>query len=69
MDVSARSGSTAGQGIAHGDVDPAIGFNDGEDGGDFGSGLPAADVDSVFSSQRDRARGVCGEVVAQGSGS
>ena len=55
----------SGQVVAHRDVDAAAGFDDGKDGGDFGSGLLAADVDPVFSSQRDRAHGVFGEVVAQ----
>jgi hypothetical protein len=37
--------------------------NDGEDGGDFGSGLLAADVDPVFSTEGHRAHGVFGEIV------
>ena len=35
----------------------------GEDGGDLWSSLCAADVDPVFSSDRDGAHGVLGEVV------
>ena len=60
-----EAGEDSGQVIAHGDVDAAAGFDDGEDGGDFGSGLLAADVDPVFATDRYGAHGVFGEVVAQ----
>ena len=60
-----EAGEDSGQVIAHGNIDAAAGFDDGEDGGDFGSGLLAADVDPVFAAQGHRAHGVFGEVVAQ----
>jgi len=43
-----ETGEDRRQVIAHGDVDAAAGFDDREDGGDFGSGLLAADMDPVF---------------------
>ena len=43
-----EAGKYSSQVIAYGDVDAAASFNDGEDGGDLGSGLLAANVDPVF---------------------
>ena len=51
--------------VADGNVDAAAGFDDGEDGGDFGSGWLAADVNPVFATKRHRAHGVFGEIVAE----
>ena len=41
-------------------LDASAGFDDREDGGDFGSGLLTADVDPVFATERHRAHGVFG---------
>ena len=60
-----ETGEDSGQVFAHGDVHPSAGFDNREDGGDFGSGLLTADVDPVFATERHRAHGVFGEVVAQ----
>ena len=60
-----ETGEDRRQVIAHGDVDAAAGFDDREDGGDFGSGLLAADMDPVFAAERDRAHRVFGKVVAE----
>ena len=60
-----ETGEDSGQVFAHGDVHPSAGFDDREDGGDFRSGLLTADVDPVFATERHRAHGVFGEVVAQ----
>jgi hypothetical protein len=45
-----ETGEDRSQVFAHGDVPTSAGFDDGEDGGDFRSGLLAADVDPVFAS-------------------
>jgi hypothetical protein len=58
-----EAGEDSGKVISNGDVDAAGVFDDGEDGGDFGSGLLAADVDPVFPADGPRAHGVFGEVV------
>jgi hypothetical protein len=51
MDGSfSETGEHRRQVFAHGDVHPSAGFDDREDGGDFGSGLLAADVDPVLPS-------------------
>ena len=55
----------SGQAMAHRDVDAAAGFDDREDGGDFGSGLLAADADPVFATDRHKAHEVFSDVVAQ----
>ena len=60
-----ETGEDGGQIFAHGDVTPSAGFDDREDGGDFGSGLLAADVDPVFATDRYGAHGVFGEIVAE----
>ena len=60
-----ETGEDGGQIFAHGEVTPSAGFDDREDGGDFGSGLLAADVDPVFAAERHRAHGVFGQVVAE----
>ena len=43
-----ETGEDRSQVFAHGDVPTSAGFDDGEDGGNFRSGLLAADVDPVF---------------------
>jgi hypothetical protein len=60
-----ETGENRRQVFAHRDVHPSAGFDDGEDGGDFGPGLLAADMDPVFATERDRAHGVFGEIVAE----
>ena len=45
------------------DVKPFAGFDDGEDSGDFGAGLFAAEMDPVFAAQCDRSHGVLRQVV------
>src|ERR1700730_3387894 len=60
-----EAGEDSGQVFAPGDVHPSAGFDDREDGGDFGSGLLTADVDPVFATERHRAHGVFGKVVAE----
>ena len=60
-----ETGEDRRQVFAYGDVPPSAGFDDGEDGGDFRSGLLAADVDPVFATDRYRAHGVFGEIVAE----
>ena len=60
-----ETGEDRRQVFAYGDVPPSAGFDDGEDGGDFGSGLLAADVDPVFATDRYGAHGVFGEIVAE----
>ena len=60
-----ETGEDRRQVFAHGDVPTSAGFDDGEDGGDFGSGLLAADVDPVFATDRYGAHGVFGEIVAE----
>ncbi len=65
MDVLARPGRTAAKYSRTGDVHPMAGFDEGEDGGDFGSSLLAADVDPVFATDGHGAHGVFSEVVAQ----
>ena len=60
-----ETGEDCRQVIANGDIDAATGFDDREDGGDFGSGFLAADMDPVFAAERYRAHGVFGKVVAQ----
>ena len=60
-----ETGEDSGQVFAHGDVPPSAGFDNREDGGDFGSGLLAADVDPVFATDRHRAHGVFGKIVAE----
>jgi len=60
-----KSGKHRSQVIADGDIDSAAGFDDRENGGDFGSGLLAADVDPVFATKRNRSHGVFGKVGAQ----
>jgi hypothetical protein len=47
-----KTGEDRRQVFAHGDVPASAGFDDGEDGGDFRSGLLAADVDPVFATDR-----------------
>ena len=60
-----ETGEDRRQVFTHGDVHPSAGFDDREDGSDFGSGLLAADVDPVFATERHRAHGVFGQVVAE----
>ncbi len=60
-----KPGQNRGQIVAHWDVDASAGFDDREDGGDFGSGLLTSDVDPVFATERHRTHGVFGEVVAR----
>ena len=60
-----ETGEDRGQVLAHRDVHPSAGFDDGEDGGDFGPGLLAADVNPVFATERYGAHGVFGEIVAE----
>jgi len=43
-----ETGENRRQVFAHRDVPASAGFDDGEDGSDFGSGLLTADVDPVF---------------------
>ncbi len=52
-----ETGEDRRQVFAHRDVDPSAGFDDGEDGGDFGSGLLAADMDPVFATERHKTSG------------
>ena len=60
-----ETGEDCRQVFAHGDVHAPASFDDREDGGDFGSGLLAADMDPVFAAERDGAHGVFGEIVAE----
>ena len=60
-----KSGKHRSQVIADGDIDSAAGFDDRENGGDFGSGLLAANVDPVFATDGYGAHGVFGEIVAE----
>ncbi len=60
-----KTGEDRRQVFAHGDVPASAGFDDGEDGGDFRSGLLAADVDPVFATDRYGTHGVFGEIVAE----
>ena len=60
-----ETGEDRRQVLAHRNVHPSAGFDDREDGGNFGSGLLAADVDPVFATERHRAHGVFGEIVAE----
>jgi hypothetical protein len=58
-----EAGEGSGKVISHGDSDAAGVFDDGEDDGDFGSGLLTDDMDPVFPADGPRAYGVFGEVV------
>ena len=60
-----ESGKHSGQVIADWGIDSAAGFDDRENGGDFGSGLLAANVDPVFTTKRNRSHGVFGKIVTQ----
>jgi hypothetical protein len=48
-----ETGEDSGQVFAHGDVHPSAGFDDRENGGDFGSGLLTADVEVGVSLEFD----------------
>jgi hypothetical protein len=65
MGVSARPGRTAAKYSRTGMFVRRQVSTDTEDGGDFGSGLLAADVDPVSATERHRAHGVFGEIVAE----
>ena len=60
-----ETGEDRRQVLAHRNVHPSAGFDDREDGGNFGSGLLAADVDPVFATKRYGSHGVFGKVVAE----
>lgn len=47
------------------DVEPSAGFNDGENGGDFGCCLFASEVETVFTSECDGPHGFFSKMIAQ----